>query len=112
MFTQACLATAPAPRLRQWLAHGAHLDLDDAGAGRLRAGEHHTAAATSSGASIADCATLSAVRPLPSADAGLTPPGQITPILMPWGRSSRSSACAKPTWANLLAQYTASPAKP
>ena len=72
----------------------------------------NTTPATSSGSSISDCATFSSVRPLPRANSVFTPPGQIAPTLIPFSRSSRSSACAKATWANLVMQYTASPPKP
>src|SRR5262245_24433277 len=69
-----------------------------------------TAPATFSGSSIFDWLTLSCVRPSPRANSVFTPPGQITPTLIPWVRSSLSSAWAKPTCANFVAQYAASPA--
>ena len=42
-----------------------------------------TAPATSSGSSMAELLTPSCVRPRPSANSVFTPPGQITPTLMP-----------------------------
>ena len=42
-------------------------------------------------------ATLCSVRPFPKANSVFTPPGQMTPTLIPPGRSSLSKACANPT---------------
>jgi hypothetical protein len=62
------------------------------------------ASATSAGSIIFESRMVSSVRPCPMANSVLTPPGKMVPTLMLCLRSSASRDCAKPDWANLVAQ--------